>query len=55
VTAEDRAHGQPQGRNSPDQIPRIAQVLAELRGISVEEVQLATTANVLEVLGIVAP
>jgi TatD DNase family protein len=55
VTAEDRAHGQPQGRNSPDQIPRIAQVLADLRGISVEEVQLATTANVCEVLGIVAP
>jgi TatD DNase family protein len=50
VTAEDRARGQPQGRNSPDQIPRIAQVLAALRGISVEEVQLATTANVKAVL-----
>jgi TatD DNase family protein len=50
VTAEDRAHGQPQGRNSPDQIPRIAQVLAALRGISVEEVQIATTANVKAVL-----
>jgi TatD DNase family protein len=55
VIAEDRAHGQPQGRNSPDQIPRIAQVLAALRGISVDEVQLATTANVREVLGIVSP
>ncbi|USX11974.1 TatD family hydrolase [Oxalobacteraceae bacterium OTU3CAMAD1] len=33
------------GRNSPDQIPRIGAVLAELRGISVEEVALATTAN----------
>jgi TatD DNase family protein len=33
------------GRNSPDQIPRIGNVLAELRGISVEEVALATTAN----------
>jgi TatD DNase family protein len=50
ATAEDRAHGQPQGRNSPDQISRIAQVLAALRGISVEEVQLATTANVKAVL-----
>ena len=55
VTAEDRAHGQPQGRNTPDQIPRIAQVLAELRGISVDEVQQATSANVCEVLGILAP
>ena len=33
------------GRNSPDQIPRIGTVLAELRGVSVEEVELATTAN----------
>ncbi|USX18255.1 TatD family hydrolase [Oxalobacteraceae bacterium OTU3REALA1] len=33
------------GRNSPDQIPRIGAVLAELRGISVDEVALATTAN----------
>ena len=33
------------GRNSPDQIPRIGAVLAELRGISAEEVALATTAN----------
>ena len=55
VTAEDRAKGLSQGRNTPDQIPRIAQVLAELRGISVEEVQQVTTANVLEMLGIVAP
>lgn len=55
VTAEERAHGLPQGRNSPDQTPRIAQVLAELRGISLDELQQATTANVLEVLGIVAP
>nr|WP_315218065.1 TatD family hydrolase [uncultured Duganella sp.] len=33
------------GRNSPDQIPRIGAVLAELRGISVEEVAVATTIN----------
>ncbi|USX24523.1 TatD family hydrolase [Oxalobacteraceae bacterium OTU3CINTB1] len=32
-------------RNSPDQIPRIGAVLAELRGISLEEVASATTAN----------
>jgi Tat protein secretion system quality control protein TatD with DNase activity len=29
--------------------------LADLRGISLDEVQQATTANVREVLGIVAP
>jgi TatD DNase family protein len=36
----------PQGRNTPSEIPRIAQVLADLRGISLDEVQQATTANV---------
>ena len=38
------------GRNSPDQIPRIGAVLAELRGISVQEVADATTANARAVL-----
>ncbi|MRW83769.1 TatD family deoxyribonuclease [Pseudoduganella sp. FT26W] len=33
------------GRNSPDQIPRIGAVLAELRGITLEQVAAATTAN----------
>jgi TatD DNase family protein len=33
------------GRNSPDQIPRIGAVLAELRGMTVEQVAAATTAN----------
>ncbi|NYE60384.1 TatD DNase family protein [Duganella sp. 1224] len=33
------------GRNSPDQIPRIGAVLAELRGITPEQVAEATTAN----------
>jgi len=33
------------GRNSPDQIPRIGAVLAELRGISVDEVSATTTDN----------
>ena len=55
VTVEDRAQGLPQGRNTPAQIPRIAQVLANLRGIGLEELQQATTANVREVLAIVAP
>lgn len=38
------------GRNSPDQIPRIGAVLAELRGISVEEVASKTTAQAQQVL-----
>ena len=45
TTAEQRAAGQPQGRNEPAELPRIAQVLADLRGISVEEVAAVTRAN----------
>ena len=52
VTAEDRAKGTPQERNTPSEIPRIAQVLADLRGISLDEVQQATTANVNAALGL---
>jgi TatD DNase family protein len=33
------------GRNTPDQLPRIAQTLADLRGIGLQEVAAATTAN----------
>jgi TatD DNase family protein len=32
-------------RNSPEQLPRIGEVLAELRGMSVEDVAAVTTAN----------
>lgn len=32
-------------RNCPDQVPRIAGVIAELRGIDLHELQLGTTAN----------
>ena len=39
--------GQP---NKPEYLPRIAQTLAELRGISLEEVARVTTANALAVL-----
>jgi TatD DNase family protein len=52
VTAEDRAKGVPQGRNTPDQVPRIAQVLADLRGIGLDQVQQATSANVKAALGL---
>ena len=52
VTAEERAQGAPQGRNTPSEIPRIAQVLANLRGISLEDVEQATSANVKAALGL---
>ena len=52
VTAEQREAGVAQGRNTPEQVPRIAQVLADLRGVSVEEVGQVTTRNVRQVLGI---
>ncbi len=52
VTAEQRQTGVAQGRNTPDQVPRIAQVLADLRGVSVEEVGQVTTRNVRGVLGL---
>ena len=37
TTAEQRAAGHPQGRNSPDQLPRIAEEIAALRGINLSE------------------
>ncbi len=49
-TAEQRAQGLPQGRNSPAELPRIAQVLADLRGLSPGELATATTRNALRVL-----
>ena len=55
VTAEARAQGVAQGRNTPDQIPRIAQELADLRGVSLDTVRLATCANVCSVLAIKTP
>jgi hypothetical protein len=44
-TAAEREAGKPQGRNEPGELPRIAQQVAELRGISVEALAAATTAN----------
>jgi TatD DNase family protein len=49
-TAAQRAAGEPQGRNEPAQLPRIAQVLADLRGISLEDVSGAVWENSLNAL-----
>jgi len=38
------------GRNTPDQLPRIAQTLADLRGVDVQVIAAATTANAAAVL-----
>jgi TatD DNase family protein len=49
-TTAQRAAGQPQGRNEPAQLPRIAQVLADLRGISLEALSQAVWDNTLVAL-----
>jgi len=48
--AADRALGLAQGRNEPAELPRIAQVVAELRGLSLLELAQATTANAVKAL-----
>ena len=48
--AADRALGKPQGRNEPAELPRIAQQVADLRGITVQALAVATTANALHAL-----
>src|SRR5512139_219584 len=40
------------GRNGPGELPRIAQTLAELRGVDVEAVAQATTRNARELFGL---
>ena len=45
ATAQVRAAGQPQGRNTPAELPRIAQVLAALRGLPLAALAEATWAN----------
>jgi TatD DNase family protein len=45
TTAQARQDGVPQGRNTPVEIPRIAQVLAQLRGMEVDGLQAAVWRN----------
>lgn len=49
-TAEQRALGAAQGRNSPAELPRIAQVLAGLRGVPLADLAEASTRNAQRVL-----
>lgn len=42
TTAEQRAAGEAQGRNEPGELPRIAEVLAELRGVETETLEMAS-------------
>jgi TatD DNase family protein len=50
TTAAQRAAGLAQGVNSSAELPRIAQVVADLRGMSLAELADVTTANVRHVL-----
>lgn len=45
VTAAQRAAGQAAARNTPGELPRIAEVIAGLRGMPVQALALATRAN----------
>jgi len=51
TTAEQRAAGLAQGRNSPEQLPRIAAQVAHLRGISAAQLAAASSANARAALG----
>ena len=49
-TAEQRAAGVPQGCNEPGEVPRIGAELAALRGITPDELAMATTRNAQDAL-----
>ncbi|MPM69716.1 putative metal-dependent hydrolase YjjV [bioreactor metagenome] len=50
TTVEQRAAGQPQGRNSSAELPRIAAEIARLRGMDIEQLAQASTANARKAL-----
>lgn len=49
-TAEERGQGAPQGRNEPGELPKIASVLAELRGIDEAELAEVCMRNAVDAL-----
>jgi len=55
VTAEDRAQGRAQGRNTPAELPRIADVLAQLRGLPLTGLAQACLDNTRAALPRLAP
>ena len=50
ATAAQRAAGLPQGRNTPGELPRIAQEAARLRDLPLEQLAQATRANAVQAL-----
>lgn len=50
TTAAQRAEGQPQGRNAPGELPRIAQALAQLRRQPLAALGVSTTSNAVAAL-----
>jgi TatD DNase family protein len=50
ATAAQRAQGQPQGRNEPAELPRIAQVVADLRSITLQSLADLSTTNARQAL-----
>ena len=50
ATAAQRAAGLPQGRNTPAELPRIAQEVARLRSLPQEQLAQATRANAVQAL-----
>ena len=50
ATAQQREAGQAQGRNEPAELPRIAAVLADLRGMPLEQLAEASTRNACQAL-----
>jgi TatD DNase family protein len=49
-SAQERAAGLPQGLNEPGELPRIAQVLAQIRSLGIEEIAQATSLNAMAAL-----
>ena len=54
-TAQERANGHAQGRNSPQELPRIAAMLAQLRGCTPDALAQATRRNACDALPGLAP
>jgi len=50
VQAKDREEGRFQARNDPSQVPQIAKVVAEIKGLSLDELAHWSTSNVERVL-----